>query len=218
MARIKQHEPGVIGLPLFSHRASQLSEHIQSDLHYDMLRNDYQRIHAGIQRIGAQESIERVRILNKSGEIMYSSESSDIGKMVDRHAESCFGCHQEGKPLEHLDMPDRTRTFRRDDESPRLLGIIDPILNEESCWSAACHAHPASQTVLGVLDVTIPLTEADRNIRNSQLAIIVFAVSAILLLGLVVGKLVGVYGFSVGAIKMRLAQMPALLSATGMAS
>jgi len=170
--------------------ADQLSEHIQSDLHYDMLQNNYQRIHAGIQRIGQQESIERVRILNKSGEIMYSSEASDIGRMVDQHEESCFGCHQEGEPLEHLDMQDRTRVFRRDEESPRLLGIINPIYNEESCWSAACHAHSESQTVLGVLDITIPLTEADQNIRNSQLAITVFAVSAIVLLSLVVTWLV----------------------------
>ena len=170
--------------------ADHLSEHIQSDLHYDMLRNDYQRIHAGIQRIGKQESIDRVRILNKSGEIMYSSESSDIGQMVDQHAESCFGCHQEGKALEHLDSTDRARIFRRDEDSPRLLGIINPIYNEPSCWSAACHAHPESQTVLGVLDITVPLTEADINIRNSQLAIIVFAISAIVLLGLVVSLLV----------------------------
>ena len=87
-------------------------------------------------------------------------------------------------------MQDRTRVFRRDEEAPRLLGIINPIYNEESCWSAACHAHSESQTVLGVLDITIPLTEADQNIRNSQLAITVFAVSAIVLLSLVVTWLV----------------------------
>jgi len=44
--------------------------------------------------------------------------------------------------------------------------------------------------VLGVLDVTIPLTEVDRNIRRSQLAIVILAVSTILILSLIVGFMV----------------------------
>mgnify|MGYP001820629138 FL=1 len=170
--------------------ANQLSDHIKSDLHYDMLHNNYQRIHAGIRRIGEQESIDRVRLFNKAGEIMYSSDESDIGTLVDQQGESCYRCHSEGNPLEHLDTPDRTRIFRLDEDSPRMMGIINPIYNQESCWSAACHAHPQSMTVLGVLDITIPLTDVDRNIRNSQLAITVFAVSAIVILGFVVSLLV----------------------------
>jgi len=170
--------------------ASQISEHVKSDLGYDMLHNDVQRIHAGIRRIGEQDSIDRVRMFNKSGEIMYSSDPSDIGTMVDTRAESCYRCHSEGRPIEQLATSERTRIFRLDDDSPRMLGIINPIYNEPSCATAACHAHPESQTVLGVLDITMPLTDVDRNIRNSQLAIIVFAVSAIVLLGLVVSLLV----------------------------
>jgi signal transduction histidine kinase len=70
------------------------------------------------------------------------------------------------------------------------LGIINPIYNSPSCWTAACHAHPETQTVLGVLDVTIPLTEIDRNIRRSQVAMIILAVSAILILSIIVGFMV----------------------------
>jgi signal transduction histidine kinase len=44
--------------------------------------------------------------------------------------------------------------------------------------------------VLGVLDVTIPLTEVDRNIRRSQVAIVVLAVSTILILSFIVGFMV----------------------------
>ena len=170
--------------------ASQFSEHVESDLHYDMLHNDVERIHAGIRRIGQQESIDRVRMFNKTGRIMYSSDEAEIGAMVDQKAESCFRCHSEGEPIGHLETKERTRIFRRDEDAPRILGIINPIYNSETCWSAACHAHPESQTVLGVLDITIPLTDVDRNIRNSQLAIIVFAFTAIVTLGLVVSLLV----------------------------
>ena len=170
--------------------ASQLSEAVKSDTEYDMLRNDRSRIHESIRRIGQQESIDRVRVYNKAGEIIYSSDPGDIGKMVDKQAESCYRCHSEGKPLEHLETGERTRIFTPGPDSPRLLGIINPIYNAESCWSAACHAHPKSQTVLGVLDVTIPLTEVDRNIRRSQIAAIVLAFSVIVVLSLIIGLLV----------------------------
>jgi two-component system NtrC family sensor kinase len=170
--------------------ANQLSEAVKSDTEYDMLRNDRDRIHESIRRIGTQESIDRVRVFNKSGEVIYSSDSAEIGKLVDTKAESCYRCHSAGKPLEHLEMPERTRIFRPDPDSSRLLGIINPIYNSPTCWTAACHAHPKQQTVLGVLDVTIPLTEIDRNIRRSQVAVVILAVSVILILSLIVGFMV----------------------------
>jgi two-component system NtrC family sensor kinase len=170
--------------------ASQLSEAVKADTEYDMLHNDRERIHESIRRIGQQESIDRVRVFNKSGEIIYSSDPAEMGRMVDKKAESCYRCHSAGKPLEHLETQARTRVFRPHPDSSRLLGIINPIYNSQSCWTADCHAHPRTQTVLGVLDVTIPLTEVDRNIRRSQFAVIVLAVSTMLILSLIVGFMV----------------------------
>ena len=170
--------------------ANQLSEAVKSDTEYDMLKNDRERIHESIRRIGNQESIDRIRVFNKSGAIIYSSDSTEIGTMVDQRAESCYRCHLAGEPLEHLENQERTRIFRIEEDSPRLLGIINPIYNSPDCWTAACHAHPETQTVLGVLDVTIPLTEVDRNIRRSEVAVVILAVSAILILSLIVGFMV----------------------------
>ena len=170
--------------------ANQLSEHLKSDTAYDMMHNDRERIHHGIRRVGRQENIDRIRIFNKSGEIIYSSNLAEIGTMVDKNAESCYLCHSAGEPLDHLDQKERTRIFHPNPDSPRLLGVINPIYNEQSCWSAACHAHPQSQTVLGVLDVTMPLTDIDRSIRNSQIVIIIFAISAIIIMSLIIGFMV----------------------------
>ncbi len=170
--------------------ANQLSDAVKSDTEYDMLHNDRERIHESIHRIGNQEGIDRVRVFNKSGEIIYSSETAEIGTMVDQNAESCYRCHSAGAPLERLEQKERARVFHPHEDSPRLLGIINPIYNSPSCWTAACHAHPETQTVLGVLDVTIPLTEVDRNIRRSQIAVVILAISAILILSLIVGFMV----------------------------
>jgi two-component system NtrC family sensor kinase len=47
----------------------------------------------------------------------------------------------------------------------RILGIISPIYNEPAC--VACHVHPASQRVLGVLDVRLSMAQADAALSAS---------------------------------------------------
>ncbi len=172
-------------------RAAHLySEHLKADMGYDMLHNDRKRIQDDVHRIGKQGTINGIRVFNKAGEVIYSSDSAEIGKMVDIKAATCFRCHLTGKPVKLLQKQEHMRFFRTDPDSPRQLGIINPIYNEPSCWTAACHMHPESQTVLGVLDITMPLTKVDQNIRRSQVAIIVFAVSAIIILSVIIGFLV----------------------------
>lgn len=170
--------------------ANQFSEHLKSDMNYDMMHQDRSRIRAGIQRIGKQESVDHIRVYNKDGEIVYSSVPEEVGNVVDMNADVCNRCHGEGVPLSSLEGQERVRIFHPDEDSPRTLGIINPVYNETSCWTADCHAHPPSQTVLGMLDVTLPLTEVDRNIRRSQIAVVALAISVILVLSLIVGFMV----------------------------
>jgi len=170
--------------------AQQYSDHLKADMGYDMLHNDRERIQEDVRRIGRQGTIDGIRVFNKMGEVIYSSESAEIGKMVDIKAATCFRCHLTGKPVKRLQKQEHMRFFRTNPDSSRQLGIINPIYNEPSCWTAACHMHPESQTVLGVLDVTMPLDKVDQNIRRSQVAIIVLAVSAIIILSVIIGFLV----------------------------
>ena len=170
--------------------ASQLSDAVKSHTEYEMMRNDREHIRESIRAIGQQEGIERIRIMNKSGQIIYSSDQADVGHMVDKQAQSCDRCHVAGEPLARLDTAQRTRIFQPSPKSPRMMGIINPIYNAPSCWQAACHAHSESQTVLGVLDVTLSLAKADSNIRRSEWAAIIMAVSVIGILSLIVGFMV----------------------------
>ena len=167
--------------------ANQLSETVKHSTRYDMLLNQRDRIHTTINNIGEQPGIHDVRVLNKVGEIIYSSHKEDIGKMVDKKAESCYACHAANKPLERLAIKDRTRIFRLNPDSSRVLGIISPIYNEHSCWAADCHAHSKSQTVLGVLDVTISLRDVDEQIRKGEIDTAIFALSAVVALSLLIG-------------------------------
>ncbi len=148
--------------------ANQLSESVRLSTEYDMLLNHRERLHESIRRVGNQRSIQRIRVMNKAGRIIYSSDAAEIGRMVDQKGESCYMCHAAGRPLERLEIKDRTRVFRPGPGSSRILGTITPIYNAPSCWTAACHAHPREKVVLGVLDVTMPLAEVDKDIRRGQ--------------------------------------------------
>lgn len=166
--------------------ANQLGETVISSTKFDMLYNQRDRVQQTIKSIGKQPQIRDVRIINKVGEIIYSSDSSNINKMVDKRAESCYACHAEDQPLEHISITERTRIFRVHPDSNRVLGIITPIYTEKSCWEAECHAHPKNQKVLGVLDVSISLAEVDNEIVKREWQIVFFAAIAIAAVGLLI--------------------------------
>jgi two-component system NtrC family sensor kinase len=90
-------------------------------------------------------------------------------------------------------VTERTRVFEIGQQ--RNLGIINPIYNEKSCWQAECHAHAESQTVLGVLDVTISLADVQKELRANQVRLVLFAICAIfsisIIIWLLVQKLIG---------------------------
>jgi two-component system, NtrC family, sensor kinase len=165
----------------------QLSESVRNSTRYDMLLNQRERIHIIINDIGSDPAINEVRVLNKEGKIIYSSRKESIGRMVDKQAESCYACHAADQPLERLSTSQRTRVFRIHPDSSRALGIISPIYTERSCWDAECHAHSPQQQVLGVLDVTLSLADADDRIRASAFQVGVFAVTAILAASFIIG-------------------------------
>jgi len=162
--------------------ASKLSDAIKSSAHTSMLENKKEEIHAIINTVAHEPSIQEIRILNKDGAVMFSSRENSSGRMVDKRAESCYACHAENQPLQKLSMSERMRIYRASPDSPRTLAVINPIYNEPSCFQAKCHAHTREQTVLGVLDIKMDLKDVDRQIEDSKVRLIIFAVIAILAL------------------------------------
>jgi two-component system NtrC family sensor kinase len=169
--------------------ANQLSETVKSSTRYDMLLNQRESVHRIITTIGRQEGIQKVRIFNKDGAIIVSTDSADVGRMVDKKTEACYACHAANHPLERLEIPDRTRIFRPAG-SDRILSIINPIYNEPSCWQSDCHAHDPGKKVLGVLDISMSLREVDRETRASQNSLLLFGIVAIAAVSMMIYLLV----------------------------
>jgi len=166
--------------------SSLVSETIKRSMRYDMLKYQPERLHRAIDTIGAQEGIEKVRIFNYLGEIIYSSDRKEMGAMVDKSSEQCYACHAKEKPFERLTTSARSRIFATA-AGHRVLGMINPIYNEPDCYSAPCHVHPQEQKVLGVLDIDVSLSEVDAGIMNNKKKMILFAGVAILGISLTIG-------------------------------
>lgn len=165
--------------------ADRISDSIKKGILYGMQRNDREQIYHTIKTIGLEPGINKVRIFNKVGRISFSSDDAEIDTFVDKQAEACYACHKEEEPLSRLDQPERRRVYR-DASGNRILGLINAIENEPQCYTAECHAHTEDQQVLGVLDVTMSLSQADDHIRTAtglvigELALSMISVSAVL--------------------------------------
>ncbi len=162
-----------------------LANTVRRSTRHAMLHSRREDVHKMIEDVGQQEGIEHVRILNKPGVITYSSNPGEINHVVDKKAEACYQCHDAEEPLTRLDTSRRTRVFQTD-RGYRTLAAIDVIYNEPSCWNAACHAHPPTQNLLGVVDVGVSLAEADRRVaRTTRNAIAFGLASTVAICGLV---------------------------------
>jgi two-component system NtrC family sensor kinase len=159
--------------------AERVSDVIRRSTSYYMMRNDREGLYHAIATMAGEPGMVRVRIFDQEGRISYSSTPTEISRVVDKNAEACYGCHAQSQPLVKLNRPDRFRIYR-DANGRRILGIITAIENQPSCSNAECHAHPASQQILGVLDTNLSLSQADAQLAQSSW--LMFAVTAMALL------------------------------------
>lgn len=165
--------------------ASRLSETIKKSIRSDMVENRKENAYRIMETIGEQEGIEKVRIYNSEGRIIFSTDKHEQGAMVDKKAEACYACHSEAKPLERLGTSARNRVFTQEHGS-RILGIINPMYNEPECSSTRCHVHPESQKVLGVIDVTMSLADVDLGIASAGRQTIYLSLLSILAISVIV--------------------------------
>ena len=167
-------------------RVAQISDVIKNSTRFAMLTNQPTYVDSIIRDVGNQGSIERVRILNKDGTIIHSNFMPELGLKVDRKAEACVICHRSDAPLEPVPQTQRSRIFSTP-EGRRMLGSMDVIRNEPSCYTANCHVHKKAQSVLGVLDVVYSLDDIDRKMRTSAITMATLSLGFILIAALSVG-------------------------------
>ena len=168
--------------------AERVSDLIKRSTSYYMLRNDRDGLYHMMTTIAGEPGVVRVRVFDQQGKISYSTDPSEVNHNVDKGAEACYGCHAQSQPLTRLNRPDRFRIFKPNGH--RVLGVITPIENQPSCSNAACHAHPASQQILGVLDTNLSLAAADASLAQGTRRLLAYTGFAVLLIAFLSGVFV----------------------------
>ncbi|BCG45912.1 integral membrane sensor signal transduction histidine kinase [Citrifermentans bremense] len=163
--------------------ADRISETILRATHNQMLRDDRPLFYKTIEEMGSQQGVERIRLINKTGRIIFSTDGAETGTLLQKDAKVCSVCHGGAHLLLTASSKHRSRRFFRAGGG-ELLGITNAIYNEESCYTASCHFHPESFKVLGILDVVVPLDrmysvlDAYRN-RSIALTLLVLTLTAL---------------------------------------
>ena len=165
---------------LSAERVSDVIKHSTTDY---MLRNDQEGLYRSIKTMANEPGMEKIRIFDQEGRITYTTDAAEQNHVVDKTAEACYACHAQSQPLSRLNRPDRFRIYRNAGGS-RVLGIITPIENQPACSNAACHAHPADQHILGVIDTNLSLAKADVQVAESSRRMIAYTACALLLIAL----------------------------------
>jgi len=147
--------------------AERMTDFLVRSTRYSMMRNDREALFHQIRDIGEERGVRRVRIYSDQGQIRFSTEDAETGRMVDKKAEACNVCHDVNVPPQTLRARDTSRFFQTA-SGDRVVGMIRPIENRRDCWEAACHAHKASTRVLGVVDIQLSLAAVDAQMRAHE--------------------------------------------------
>ena len=159
-----------------------ISETIIRSSHHLMLEDDLPRVHQMINEVGQQKDIQVIRLINKKGRISFSTNDRELGLFLDKKAEACNMCHMDdGEPRTHTSRMNSSRLFTTQ-QGKHVVGLAKAIYNQESCYTAPCHYHPAQFKVLGILDVVVsldPTIELLKEYRNKKIALTVVLVVVI---------------------------------------
>lgn len=133
-------------------RASlQVNQLLQSSLENAMLKRDLDGLRDIVHRLGEQESISGVMILDPEGEVRFSSHPDRLGRRYSTTADTSATSSAE------------STTFLVDEQGGAVLRSVNPVHNKEPC--TRCHGPIAQNPINGVLFVDY---EAD-TIRHQAL-------------------------------------------------
>jgi len=144
---------------------------VEGALYEHMLQNNRMGLRHTLDIINQMPGIEDVNMYDAQNNLAYSS--THVGDNPYNNP-NCKDCHNNIDEM----FPRNVKSFKIisiDNEcemtdlaqDQRILMIKTPILNEPSCNTNECHAHQASETLLGSLIVRIPLNELDDSVRKS---------------------------------------------------
>lgn len=160
---------------------------VGGSLYHSMLENDKSTLQNTLDIINTMPGIDEVNMYDSKDNLVYTSIPSDTGNSHSNP--NCISCHEDlktmfpgkGKHYKIINVDSDCKMTHKDNSSRHLL-IKLPILNEKSCYESECHAHKASDDVLGSLIIKIPLADLDSAVQKSSTEFFLLATLTTLLL------------------------------------
>jgi len=160
---------------------------VEGALYHSMLANDKGSLRNTLDIINTLPGIDEVNMYDSDENLVYSSFIADKNS---KHSDpNCKGCHANIKTM----FPENEKSYwiinvnsdcemNQKGNGSRHLLIKSPILNEKSCYTSSCHAHPETDKLLGSLVIKIPLEAQDAAIQKSSTEFFFLAIIATIIL------------------------------------
>ncbi len=158
---------------------------IKRATHDGMLLNRKEEVQAMIQRLASAPEVAALRVYDKEGAIVMSARREEMGRRVALGSETCQSCHTEDRRTRDTAVLEQ-RALARTGDGGEVLRHLSVIENEPACSTAACHAHPADQRVLGVLDLEMSMAPLEAALGTARRQFLWTTLALLAVLGAVV--------------------------------
>ena len=158
------------------HGALRDSEVIKAAIWNGMMTKDREVIRQIVQAIGSRGGFGEINIYDTKSRLLYSTHGT---------SPELEGRPKLGRLFDNLES-DPTARHRVSDDG-NWLHVVNPLMNTKSCSTAACHAHPTSEKVLGALSIKLPLGNMRDELYTQARGTVVFAFLLFLSISSIIG-------------------------------
>ncbi len=160
---------------------------VEGSLYHSMLENNKSTLQNTLDLVNTMSGIDEVNMYDDDDNLVYTSIPSDTSNSHSNP--DCISCHTDlktmfaprAKSYKIINVNSECRMNKNDNTGRHLLMKL-PILNEKSCYLSSCHAHKATDDVLGSLIVKIPLRDLDAAVKKSSIEFFLLAIFTTLVL------------------------------------
>ena len=161
--------------------AERSSELIRRATHDGMLLHRLDEVQGVIERVAEGPELAAVRVYDKRGTVVLSSESPEIGRRTGSDTELCSSCHPAEDPEGAL--AEATNLIESNDQE--VLRHVSVIRNEEGCAAGECHERAVGKPVIGVLEVEMSLLPLEAQLAAEQRQLVWATLALLLVIGAV---------------------------------
>jgi two-component system, NtrC family, sensor kinase len=159
---------------------------VEGALYHSMLENDKSALQNTLDIIHTLPSIKDVNMYDSQDNLVYSSFPSDTIGHINPNCKTCHTNLASMFPIKEksykIITSENECKMSKSDNGHRYLLIKSPILNAKTCYQSSCHAHKATDEVLGSLVIKVPLQDLDTAVKKSSMEFYLLATLATLLL------------------------------------